>query len=112
MDREIRDRDEGLLVVRIGNVGEGTNRQVGGLLCARRSVLEGSGGFNHRLDLGKPYEAAVYDGIADQLTLGWRTGPHGMDQWQRRLALGEVVAGAFLPSSSGQASKSKASSTS
>jgi hypothetical protein len=80
LDREFRDRDKCQFMVRVGNFGQGTDCQIGSLLRARRSVLERTGGFNHRLNTLQFRQPAILNGFANHRPVICRAILHRMDQ--------------------------------
>src|SRR5271170_1453178 len=90
-DREAHQRGESLPVRRFWQRRQRRQRVVCLGLREPRSVLKPPGRFNRVHDLIESFAAAFADDLAYQLgPLGGRVAQR-VDQWQRRLAFGEVV---------------------
>ena len=64
----------------------------GVLTCEARGVFESAGGFDRREDRVELCQASALDGLADERPLLFGPVPQRMDQRQRWLAFGEIVA--------------------
>ena len=76
----------------MGQGSEGFERQIGFFAGFIRRIAKAARRFDRKLNRFQVLRAARLDGFADQMSLRGTAVIHRINQWQGRLAFGQVVA--------------------